>query len=213
MTRILLIRHGQSEANLQKVFAGSWDCSLTPLGISQADLTARYLMAQYSVDRVYSSDLQRAYMTGKSLADHLGMDVIPVRELREIHAGLWERTSFDLLPVKYSDSYDIWLNDIGNAVCDQGESVAQLQNRVLQAIMDIANDNPDRTVVVVTHGTPIRAIQCFCEGKSLQQMKDVSWVSNASVTELIFENQRLKIDSVSYDAHLGTLTSVLPANC
>ena len=213
MTRILLIRHGQSEANLQKVFAGSWDCALTPLGIFQADLTARYLMAQYSVDRVYSSDLQRAYMTGKSLADHLGMDVIPVRELREIYAGLWERTSFDQLPVKYSDSYDIWLNDIGNAVCDQGESVCQLQNRALQAIMDIANDNPDQTVVVVTHGTPIRAIQCFCEGKSLRQMKDVPWVSNASVTELIFENQRLKIESVSYDAHLGALTSVLPANC
>lgn len=213
MTRILLVRHGQSEANLQKVFAGGWDCALTPLGVSQADLTAKYLIEQYSVDRIYSSDLQRAFLTGKSLADQLGMDVIPIVELREIYAGLWEKTSFDQLPVMYPDSYDIWLNDIGNAICDQGESVAQLQCRVLQAIMDIAHGNPDQTVVVVTHGTPIRAIQCFCEGKSLQEMKDVPWVSNASVTELIFENQRLKIDSVSYDAHLGSLTSVLPANC
>ena len=213
MTRILLVRHGQSEANLQKVFAGSWDCSLTPIGISQADLTAQFIMQQYSVDRIYSSDLQRAYLTGKSLADRLGMDVIPMRDLREIYAGLWEQTSFDQLPVVYPKSYDIWLNDIGNAVCDEGESVAQLQHRVLKALMDIAECNPDRTVVVVTHGTPIRAIQCFCEGKSLQQMKDVPWVSNASVTGLRFENQRLKIDSVSYDAHLGTLTSVLPANC
>lgn len=213
MTRILLVRHGQSEANLQKVFAGSWDCSLTPLGISQAELTAQYIIGKHSVDRIYSSDLQRAYLTGKTLGDHLGMDVIPMVALREIFAGLWERTSFDQLPIMYPDSYDIWLNDIGNAVCDEGESVAQLQHRVLQGLIGIANDNPDRTVVVVTHGTPIRAIQCFCEGKSLQQMKDVPWVSNASVTELRFENQRLKIDSVSYDAHLGTLTSVLPANC
>ena len=200
-------------ANLQKVFAGSWDCSLTPLGISQAELTAQYIIGKHSVDRIYSSDLQRAYLTGKMLGDRLGMDVIPMVALREIFAGLWERTSFDQLPIMYPDSYDIWLNDIGNAVCDEGESVAQLQHRVLQGLIGIANDNPDRTVVVVTHGTPIRAIQCFCEGKSLQQMKDIPWVSNASVTELRFENQRLKIDSVSYDAHLGTLTSVLPANC
>ena len=213
MTRILLVRHGQSEANLQKVFAGSWDCSLTPLGISQADITAQYIMQHYSVDRIYSSDLQRAYLTGKSLADRLGTDVIPMRELREIYAGLWEQTSFDQLPIMYPVSYTAWLNDIGNAVCDEGESVAQLQHRVVQTLVDIASSNPDKTVVIVTHGTPIRAIQCFCEGKTLQQMKDVPWVSNASVTELIFENQRLKIDNVSYDAHLGALTSVLPANC
>ena len=213
MTRILLIRHGQSEANLQKVFAGSWDCALTSLGLSQADLTAQYVLERYPVDCVYSSDLQRAYITGKTLADRLQQNVIPVRALREIYAGAWEQTTFDQLPVQFPNTYSVWLQDIGNAVCDGGESVAQLQHRVVEALMEIVRDNPHRTVVVVTHGTPIRAIQCFCEGKSLAQMKDIPWVSNASITELTYENQRLKIDNVSYDAHLGSLTSVLPANC
>lgn len=213
MTRLLLIRHGQSMANLEKIFAGALDSPLSELGLRQAELTADYIAAKYKVDCVYASDLQRAFMTGKAIADRFGLDVIPVSALREINGGYWEETLFDLLPQRYPDSYGIWLQNIGNAVCDGGESVSGLQQRVLTALYQIARDNPDKTVVIATHGTPIRAVQCFCEGKSLDEMKNIKWVSNASVTEISFENDRLKIENVSYDAHLGSLTSVLPANC
>lgn len=213
MTRVLLVRHGQSVANCEKFFAGSLDSPLTALGVSQAELTAQYIANNYQVDGVYSSDLQRAYITAKALADRIGQQVIALQDLREINGGQWQGRKFEILPQMFPQSYGLWLSDIGNAACDGGESVAQMQSRVMNALHRIVLDNPGKTVVIATHGTPIRSIQCACEGKSLAQMKDVKWVSNASVSQLIFEDNRFRIEQISYDAHLGQLTSVLPANC
>ena len=64
MTRLLFVRHGQSKANLDGVFAGQIDPALTELGCRQAECTAEFIAENYKVDAVYSSDLQRAYQTG-----------------------------------------------------------------------------------------------------------------------------------------------------
>ena len=213
MTKLLMIRHGQSVANVERIFAGHLDSPLTQLGQRQAQLTANYLYSHYPVDRVYTSDLSRAYTTGKTVADLFGLPVISHIELREIFAGLWEGESYDLLPERFAHSYAVWMKDIGNAVCDGGESVAALQSRVLGILRRICHENPDKCVVVATHATPIRALQCHCEGKCLAQMKDVPWVSNASISSFVYENGVFNIDFVSYDTHLGQLTSVLPENC
>ena len=66
-----MIRHGQSCANVEKYFAGHLNSPLTALGVSQAQLTAQYIFQHYCVDHVYASDLDRAYLTGKAVADLL----------------------------------------------------------------------------------------------------------------------------------------------
>lgn len=212
-TELLLIRHGQSVANAQRFFAGHLDSCLTDLGVQQAHLAAKYIYDNYEVDGVYTSDLSRAYETGKAVADLYGLPVISSETLREVFAGQWEGVSFDTLLEKFSESYLLWRNDIGNAMCDGGESVAALQRRILCALRDICDQNPGKTVVVATHATPIRALQCHCQGKSLDEMKDITWVSNASVSAFIYEDGQFSEKYISYDAYLGQLTSVLPKNC
>ena len=72
MTRVLLIRHGESMANKQSVFAGQIDPPLTELGLTQAALTAKFIKENYAVDAAYASDLQRAWETGLRAAEALG---------------------------------------------------------------------------------------------------------------------------------------------
>ena len=213
MTRVLMIRHGQSLANVQRFFAGHLNSPLTDLGVEQAQLAAGYIHQNYTVDRVYASDLDRAYVTGKAVADLYGLPVTADRRLREISAGDWEGVLYDELPNRFPASYGVWLHDIGNAVSDCGESVAMLQQRVCDAMGDICVANPDKTVVVATHATPIRAFQCFCEGRALSTMKDIPWVSNASISSFVYDNGNFEIESISYEGHLGQLKSVLPRNC
>ena len=213
MTRLLLIRHGQSVANIEKFFAGHIDSPLTQLGMEQARLTAQYIASVYRVNHVYASDLSRAYLTGKSIADQFGMKAVACRELRELYAGLWEGVPYACISDRFPESYNVWLTNIGNAVSDEGESVKQLYDRVVDKILDICRQHPDQTIAVATHATPIRALQCYCEGKTLDEMKNVPWVSNASVSEFYYENNRLVLKSASYDDHLGVLTSVLPDKC
>ncbi len=209
MTTILLIRHGQSEANLTQVFAGQKDVPLTANGRMQAEQTAAWLSDSFSIDRVYASDLQCAFQTGKALADRLGVPCIPEPGMREIHAGAWEGVAFDTLQTVYGDQYHTWLTDIGHAVCPDGESVAELSERVTATVLRLARENEGRTIAIAT---PIRALQCHCEGKSLAQMQDIPWVSNASVTTAVYQDGRLTMTEIGHDRHLGVLRTNLPAN-
>ncbi|MBQ9963888.1 MAG: histidine phosphatase family protein [Clostridia bacterium] len=212
MTTFLLIRHGESMANTEKRFAGHWDIPLSPLGQEQAETTAKHIAATYAVDAVYASDLQRAYRTGKAVADRMHVPIIADKALREICAGDWEQQSFDDLQIRFADSYAVWLTDIGNAQCDNGESVADLQSRFLAALRRIANENDGKTVVIATHATPIRALQCHCAQQPLSEMHNIPWATNASITTVTCENGAFKLIAPPDDSHLGNARTVLPAN-
>ena len=210
MTTFLLIRHGESLANVDGRFAGHLDVPLSTTGHAQAAITAEYIQAHYTVDAVYTSDLARAFDTGKAVADRLNLSVTSDNALREIFAGDWEGAVYDDLPKQFPASFHTWLADIGNAVCDGGESVAHLQERVLTALRRIAAEHDGQTVVIATHATPIRALQCFCEGKPLGDMKTVPWVSNASVTVIEYEDGTFRLLEVGKDAHLGGQRTAFP---
>lgn len=212
MTTLLLIRHGESEANRQGIFAGHLDVPLQNTGLRQAQTTAQYIVKNYKVDRVYASDLKRAFDTGKCVADLIGVAPVPNKNLREISAGKWDGCKFDDLVNNFKDDYHIWLTDIGNCRCTGGESVAELSKRVMSALTDIAQNNPDKTVIVATHATPIRAVQCLLSGLSLDSMKDVPWVTNASVTEISYDNGEWHLIKAGEDTHLKELKTELPAN-
>lgn len=95
MTKFLLIRHGQSEANLQSQFAGHLDTPPTELGLQQAAITGKYVAEAYKVDAVYSSDLKRAAAVGEAVSRESGAPLTLDPRLREIQAGQWEGVSFD----------------------------------------------------------------------------------------------------------------------
>ncbi|MBQ2702221.1 MAG: histidine phosphatase family protein [Clostridia bacterium] len=123
MTTLILVRHGESAANGKGCFAGQLDIPLSERGREQAVRTADYIAKTYSVDKIYSSDLSRAYDTAKPIAKAFGLEIIKDKNLREICSGDWQGLSFDELQEKYADSYGVWLKDIGNAVCPNGETV------------------------------------------------------------------------------------------
>ena len=212
MTTILLIRHGESEANREGFFAGQNDVKLLDKGLMQAEATAQFIKKSYKVDRIYSSDLIRAYDTALAVSRATGLPVSCDERLREIYSGLWQGMRFDDIIRDFGESYGVWLRDIGNAVCDGGESVRQLGERVMAALTDIAVKNDGSTVVIATHATPIRAMQCIVSGLDLGEMRNIPWVSNASVTELIFEDGKFHLGKVGQDVHLSGLRTVFPSN-
>jgi len=230
MTKFLIIRHGQSQANLDGVFAGHTDTPLTELGRRQAALTAEYIVAHgaadlvyaadrvyaadlvYAADRVYASDLARAFDTAKASADRLGLPVIPDEGLREIYAGEWEGVPFDELQKNGGEPWRVWREDIGRAVCPGGESAVQLQARVVATLDRIARENENRTVIIGTHATPIRTLMCHCMGKPIESMQELTWVPNASVTTVLWEDGKFTLVRAGYAEHLREHLSSLPSN-
>ena len=212
MTTLLLIRHGQSQANLTRSFAGHTDVPLTELGLRQAECTAEFILANYTIDRVYSSDLRRAYSTAEAVAQRLGLEVHTDPGLREIFAGQWEGKTFDRIWEEYSEDFGCWNRDIGNSQPTGGESVAQLQERMMAVLQEIAENNPGSVVAVATHAAAIRSVQCGVSGVGLAGMKDVPWVVNASVTELHYEKGQFFLGKIGQAEHLKDLRTDMPAN-
>ena len=209
MTRVLLVRHGQSESNILGTFTGHIDSPLTELGLAQAKCTAQFILKNYHVDAIYSSDLQRAYVTGLPVAEKLGLQIHTDTALRELYGGEWEGKHFSTLPQTHPEEYRIWQEDIANSHCPGGESVEELGQRVWVALCGICEANPDKTVLITTHATPIRTI-LWRTKTDLSSFMSGPWVSNSSVSELIYEEGDLIPVKLSQDGHLAEMKTNLP---
>ena len=211
ITQIYLIRHGESVGNEKNVFIGHTDVELTSTGYMQAQMAAEYLK-DIDADVIYSSDLLRAYHTAVPTADRKGMVIQKNKNLREIFAGDWENQPFDYLQEKDRESYGVWLHNIGRACCPGGESVEQLQKRFVSEVETIAKENVGKAVFIFTHSTPLRVLKAAWENKTLDEIKDIPWASNASVTRAEYSDGVFRMVDYGVDSFLGDMVTIPPDN-
>ena len=198
MGRILLVRHGQSSTNQARIFTGQLDYDLSPLGYRQAECAMDYIAAHDAVEAIYASDLQRAVHTAQPLAERLHLPIVPMPAFREIT---------DLME---DAAYALWQHDIRHCACPGGESVAQLAERVYTALTALARKHDGQTILLATHATPIRTLQCTLLHRPLAEMKDVQWVTNASLTVVEYANGEFSMPLISYDDYLAGMKTTLP---
>lgn len=211
MTKIFIIRHGQSIANFIGKFAGHSDFDLTELGHRQASLAADYLFEREKVDAIYASDLLRAYNTAVPFAKKYNLPITASKELREIYAGKWEGLSFDQIAKLYPKDFSDWMNDFSNARCTEGESVAELYERVRSYVCRIADENDGKTILIATHATPVRAVNCFAMGYGADGMAEASFCGNASLNSFTYENGIATVIDTNVNEYLGELATEVPA--
>ena len=202
--KIYLIRHGESKANVERLFVGNGDVPLTERGLAQARRTAQELK-DIQVDAIYSSDLDRAYQTAMQTATLLNVPVIKDAGLREINVGKYEFIPHETMRTEYSDKWNEWLNDFANATFDGGESVAYLYDRVSKTIKKIAEQNPEKTVFIFSHATSIRCFAAYCKGVGVEGAKDEPWVNNASITQIDYKEGKFEIIEYGRDDFMGEL--------
>lgn len=210
MTRLILIRHGQSLANERNLFAGHSDFDLSELGHTQAALAADYLADREHIDAIYASDLLRAYHTATPLAKKLGMDVIKDTGLREIFGGEWESMSFSDIAEKYPREFRVWREDYSRACPVGGEATAQVYERIVPHICEIAKKHDGQTVLCATHATVVRAFDSYARGYTKHETGRISFPHNASINIYSYEQGRVSIIQTNIIDHLGDTVTSLP---
>jgi len=165
MTEFWLIRHGQTEWNIEGRFQGSSDVPLNQNGIAQAEQLAEKLFDnQHKFSAVYSSDLIRAIKTAEIIAERLGLDVFQNSNLREISQGEWEGQLFVDIKANYPDEI---LERRKNPVSFRppgGETVGEVAARCTIAADEIAIKHPEQKVFIVSHGISIATLICMANG-------------------------------------------------
>jgi broad specificity phosphatase PhoE len=148
-TTLLLVRHGETDWNRDRRIQGHTDVPLNASGREQSERLAETLDAG-RVDAVYSSDLSRARETATILAARRGLSVQLSSELRERHFGTWEGLTDGIALERFPEAR--------NGSWGDGETTDEMAVRVLAALRGIAGAHGGETVVVVTHGGPVRAV-------------------------------------------------------
>lgn len=156
-TRLLLLRHGQTELSIARRYSGRGNPVLTEEGRRQADAAARYLGARGGIAAVVSSPLGRAYETATAAAKVLGVDVRVDDDLIETDFGEWEGLTFAEAAQRDPELHRRWLRDT-SVEPPGGESFDAVADRVRRARNRIIAEYGPATVLVVSHVTPIKTI-------------------------------------------------------
>jgi broad specificity phosphatase PhoE/ribonuclease HI len=158
-TKTLLLRHGQTPLSAERRFAGRGDVPLTETGQRQAATAAARLAARGGIDVIVSSPLRRARRTAEAVAEATGAPVVVDDDLVEADFGKWEGLSFAEASAQSPDEMTAWLAS-ADAAPPGGESFAAAARRVLGALDRLLAAHPDRTLVLVSHVTPIKTLLC-----------------------------------------------------
>ena len=193
-TTFYFVRHGESEANAARRFAGQSDSPLTARGRRQAEAVADEL-AKVKFDRVVSSDLSRTRDTAAVIGNRQGVPVEVVPELREIDVG--ERTGrpFDEvadLPGSRDDGFLAWPG---------GETLEQVLSRSLRAIDRLARENPGKTICVVGHGGVNRILLSHFLG--ILPKLERSPATNTSISVVVTDGTTHRVERLFASDHVS----------
>ncbi|WP_055620696.1 bifunctional RNase H/acid phosphatase [Streptomyces sp. JHA19] len=156
----VLLRHGETPLTPQKRFSGSGgsDPALSAAGREQAERVGAALARRGTVQAIVSSPLARTRETAGIVAARLGLDVTTEEGLRETDFGAWEGLTFGEVRERYPDDLTAWLADPEARPTGGGESFAATAERVAAARDKLIAAYAGRTVLLVTHVTPIKTL-------------------------------------------------------
>ena len=210
MTRLILVRHGQSLANANNLFAGHSDFDLSEFGHKQAACAASYLAQHETIDHIYASDLLRAYHTATPIGEALGLPVIKDTGLREIFAGEWESLSFSTIAETYPEEFHVWREDYSHARPVGGESTAEVYERIVPHVCALAERHNGECLLLATHATVVRAFDAFARGLTKDETGKISFAYNASINIYAYENGKASIIRSNIVDHLDGMVTALP---
>lgn len=198
---IFMVRHGETQSNLDRVFQGHLDTSLTEKGRQQADQVGRWLKA-VTFDTVYASDLVRAADTARAIVQHQPVgEIVLDRDLREMNYGVLQGVPISEF-ARVLEPYGVaseWGNGAFSArgvAPPGGESLRQLRNRVTRFVARLEAEHAtddSRTVLVVTHGGFLRVLMTVLLDLPTRS-RHAFHFDNCSVTRVVREHGHARLE-------------------
>ena len=188
--RILLLRHGETDWNLQGRCQGVADIDLNDTGRQQAREIAAALSAE-KIHAIYSSDLKRAIQTAEIIGGAHRLEVAVDCDFRELDHGAFEGLTFADIRTSYPDFLERWRSAPADLVVPGGERLVDVEKRAWKGIERVVQGHPaNATVVVVSHNFPILTVLCRITGTPLNDYR-------------AFRVAPCELHSISYDSKAG----------
>lgn len=168
-TRLYLVRHGQVADGHTHIYNGHTDVDLSPRGVRQFEALAAYLQ-NVSLAGIYASDLTRARRGAEIIGQGRNLPIVALSEFRELHFGIWEGLSFAEIAERYPQELQQRLADLAYYRIPGGESLADVEARVLPCLARLRERHAEKSFLVVAHAGINRVILCQALGLPLSRL-------------------------------------------
>ena len=159
MSRLLMVRHGDTELNSAERLWGRTDVKLDALGIKQAE-RLRERLAKEKIDAIYSSNLKRALVTAEIIASKHQLNVITCAELREVDFGQLEGLTINEVDQRYPEVAEFRMKRSLEMKYPGGDSFIEFSKRVSRFLSRLEHHTAEDTVLIVAHSGVIRILLC-----------------------------------------------------
>lgn len=200
MTRFIVVRHGETQWNVETRIQGQGDSPLTAAGRAQAEAIAGRLSGE-SFDVLVSSDLGRATDTARRIAERRGIAIVTDARLRERDFGVGEGLTYEEIGVRFPDAFSRTRDTDPDYTIPGGESRRAFHERVTAAFADLAREHEGRRVAVVSHGGVLATIYRFIHGIPIATPHKVA-TTNASYNAFAANGGQWMLESWDDTAHL-----------
>ncbi|HEX6127111.1 MAG TPA: histidine phosphatase family protein [Pyrinomonadaceae bacterium] len=208
VTKLYLVRHGQSAGNAEGRFGGHGPTPLSKLGEQQAEITAR-LLGKEGVNVIYSSDLQRAVQTAEPLSRLTGVPINPTSAFRERNVGVLEGLTFDESKETFPEDYFALVNRNVHHVITNGESYRHLLRRSTTELWNILRDHIGGRIAIFSHTGAICFMTLHLMGAIRRDTKQTPWIvtSNCGVNRFeIRGRNNIRVLALNDTRHLSEIT-------
>ena len=200
-TTIFLVRHGQTRSNVTGFYMGWSAEDLNDVGHKQAR-SLSYRLAGLPIASVYTSPLQRAYITAVILAEPHGLQPTVLDDLTEIQIGDWQGLHADEIRQRWPELWRQSRTDPSELTMPNGESFHQVTERATRAFEMIVTANQSRQAVIVTHDVVIRVIAAYVLRVSNSIYRRIE-INNASLSMIRIVNGDAQLITLNDTSHLG----------
>ncbi|BEU94949.1 histidine phosphatase family protein [Acidovorax sp. DW039] len=201
-TRIIAIRHGETAWNVDTRMQGHLDIPLNDTGLWQARQVAQAL-ADEAIDAIYSSDLQRAWVTASAIAETTGAPLTADQGLRERSFGVFQGRTFTEIEAEDPDLAYRWRKRDPDFAPADGESLVALRDRITRTTHHIAARHVGQQIVLVAHGGVLDVLYRAATRQDIQAPR--TWqLGNAAINRLLWTPDGLSLVGWADTHHLDT---------
>lgn len=208
VTKLYLVRHGQSAGNAEGRFGGHGPTPLSKLGEQQAQLTAK-LLAKEGVNVIYSSDLHRAIQTAEPLSELTGHTIHPTTAFRERNVGVLEGLTFDESKQTFPKDYYALVNRNVHHVITNGESYRHLLRRSTSELWEILRKHMGDRIAIYSHTGAICFLTLHLMGAIRRDTRQTPWIvtSNCGINRFeIRGRNNVRVLALNDTRHLSVTT-------
>jgi|TARA_B100001094_G_C18068087_1_gene738522 broad specificity phosphatase PhoE len=197
MKKIIIVRHGQTNANAEGKTQGQIDTDLNNIGLDQAKKAGQYIRANYSINEAWVSDLKRTQQTANQITKNFKTSEL----IREMSFGKWENHLFENIISEYPKLVKEYAEASESFRAPEGESFKDMHIRSVDFLKNI-NMKDKNELLIVSHGGFMRVLICSILDLPIKNLINFQF-ENCSITEIIkHENKKPILSKINYTDHL-----------